>query len=298
MNSCSSIGEPDPPKNYDSAMEVILNFFVTSFIVATLLIVPASLKWEFNLSIVLPYAAIVAVFAALFILLIDHQVYKLNLLTILNIEVFLIASISIATLLWRFYRDPERSSYFSNNTICSPADGKIIYVKYVNNSANPEAVKNSKKYSLKELTHIDSLSEGVFHIGIMMSFLDVHVNRAPISGKVEFLKHIKGTFKSLKKYDSIFENERAVMIIKGHNIKIGIVQIASRLVRMIVPYVNVGDVVNCGDKIGKIRFGSQVDILIPNKNGLNIKVEKNDYVKAGLTPIATIKNEVEVTDEV
>jgi phosphatidylserine decarboxylase len=88
--------------------------------------------------------------------------------------------------------------------------------------------------------------------------------------------------------DSLLENERIFSIIRGPDIRVGIVQIASRVVRRIVPFVKEGDIVCQGDRIGVIRFGSQVDVLIPNGQGVSVLVERGDYVKAGLSVLARL----------
>ncbi len=86
---------------------------------------------------------------------------------------------------------------------------------------------------------------------------------------------------------SLLENERVFTIIENDEIKVGIVQIASRLVRRIIPYVKEGDNVQSGQRIGFIRFGSQVDVLIAAKDRISIEIKPDDDVKAGISVIAT-----------
>jgi phosphatidylserine decarboxylase len=121
-----------------------------------------------------------------------------------------------------------------------------------------------------------------------MNFLDVHVNRAPIEGKIIFLKHIKGLFISLRKKEAIIKNERVLTVINNDSMMIGIVQIASRLVRKIVPYIKEGTFIQKGERIGLIRFGSQVDVIIPDLKNIQIKVIPKDKVKAGISIIASL----------
>ena len=120
-----------------------------------------------------------------------------------------------------------------------------------------------------------------------MNYLNVHVNRAPIGGRVCLLKHIKGLFISLKKKEAVIQNERVITIIENGDIKVGIVQIASRLVRKIIPYLKQGDQVTMGQRIGVIRFGSQVDLVLPDLPFLKIEVNPKDKVTAGISIIAT-----------
>jgi len=91
--------------------------------------------------------------------------------------------------------------------------------------------------------------------------------------------------------DSLLENERVFSIIRGSETRIGMVQIASRVVRRIVPYIKEGDAVLQGDRIGMIRFGSQVDLLIPSRPDLFIFAKVGDYVKAGISVIARFENQ-------
>ena len=131
--------------------------------------------------------------------------------------------------------------------------------------------------------------EGIL-IGIAMNFLDVHVNRSPIGGRVSLLKHIKGLFISLKKKEAVIQNERVLTIIDNRSIKIGIVQIASRLVRKITPYIKEGQEVRKGQRIGMIRFGSQVDLCLPDLPSLRLNVSPGDKVKAGVSVVATFES--------
>ncbi|MCI0563897.1 MAG: phosphatidylserine decarboxylase, partial [Nitrososphaera sp.] len=94
-------------------------------------------------------------------------------------------------------------------------------------------------------------------------------------------------FKSLKHLTSLLVNERVFTQINSEDIKVGIVQIASRLVRRIECYLDENDCVNRGQRIGLIKFGSQVDLLIAHKDSLVINVKVGDQVKAGLSIIGS-----------
>jgi phosphatidylserine decarboxylase len=122
-----------------------------------------------------------------------------------------------------------------------------------------------------------------------MSFLDVHVNRAPLEGTVCFHKKINGLFLSLKNKEALLQNERALTVIESSGYRVGVVQIASRLVRNIVNYIEHGQEVVAGQRIGMIRFGSQVDIVLPDHPFLEIHVIQGQRVKAGLSVLADMQ---------
>ena len=92
----------------------------------------------------------------------------------------------------------------------------------------------------------------------------------------------------MKKEDTPYKNERVIEIIENDKCKIGLIQIASRLVRRIVAYVGEGDELNLGQKIGMIKFGSQVDIVLPKSEDLRIKVRVGQQVYGGTSIIAEI----------
>jgi phosphatidylserine decarboxylase len=194
--------------------------------------------------------------------------------------------ISIAGLLICFFRDPERNPPKDRNSILSPADGEIVYIKKINKDEFPFAIKKRNHIPLSELTRNDFISCGGYQVGIGMNFLNVHVNRSPITGQVMQLNKIRGKFESLRKIKSLLENERVSTVIQGDKMSVCVVQIASRLVRRIISYIDTGHLVKSGQRIGMICFGSQVDVLIPNGKDLKILVKEKDEVKAGLSIIA------------
>ena len=100
------------------------------------------------------------------------------------------------------------------------------------------------------------------------------------------LEHIPGAFYSLKREDAPYRNERLIEIIENDRFRIGLIQIASRRVRRIVAYVREGDELDLGQRIGMIKFGSQVDIVLPTLEDLKVKVGVADHVYAGISVIA------------
>lgn len=192
-----------------------------------------------------------------------------------------------------FYRDPERPIPMEQNVIVSPADGKIIYIKKIEAGEVPLADKKGSRIHLSELTGTPLLSQGSFLIGICMNFLDVHINRAPIAGNVTKVVHIPGQFMSLRHPEGVIKNERQTVVFEEEKISVGIVQIASRLVRRIVSFVHVDEKVELGQRIGAIRFGSQVDVILPQSPSVIIKVKVGDVVRAGVTPLGYVNLEEE-----
>ena len=91
----------------------------------------------------------------------------------------------------------------------------------------------------------------------------------------------------------VFENERATLLIDRGDVTIGVVQIASRLVRRIVSYVSEGEEVELGTRIGAIRFGSQVDVVLPRRDNLQVTVRPGDRVRAGESTVAVLPRQAE-----
>jgi len=188
----------------------------------------------------------------------------------------------------RFWRVPRRKITAAPGQIVSPADGRVIYIRKITRGEIPISVKGRIASGLEELTKTEILNDGGWHIGINMTPFDVHKNCAPISGEIILNRHFSGKFLSLKDEASRVENERNTYVLANDTVKVGIVQIASRLVRRIDSYVKEGDKVRQGDWLGMIRFGSQVDVIIPENYRVLIDVGRQIY--AAETIIA-VKNE-------
>lgn len=160
-----------------------------------------------------------------------------------------------------FFRDPKREFSGSENIILSPADGKIIKIK----------------------EHDSKLT-----ISIFMSVFNVHINRAPICGKIDESKHFQGNYIAAYKDKASEENERLKWLVKGEKEEVEFIQIAGLVARRIHPYKKEGDTVQRGEKVGLIAFGSRVDITF-NSFGKKILVKEGEKVKGGLTPLAEIE---------
>ncbi|AKB20179.1 Phosphatidylserine decarboxylase [Methanosarcina sp. WWM596] len=156
-----------------------------------------------------------------------------------------------------FFRDPERKVEISDTYMISPADGTVIDIR-------------DRK------------------ICIFMFLQNVHVNRAPISGRIKEITYKKGGYLPAFCKDSE-RNERNEFIIHSKYGDVEVTQIAGIIARRIVTYSSVNEVVEQGQRIGMIRFGSRVDVTIPHD--FDITVRKGERVLAGKTVIATIKND-------
>jgi phosphatidylserine decarboxylase len=153
----------------------------------------------------------------------------------------------------------------------------------------PLVTKHGRNYTLQELTKMPLESEEAVVIGIGMSFLDIHVNRAPIAGRVTLRRHFPGRFRSLRRLEAVFENERATTVIERAGLQVAVVQIASRLVRQVSVFVREGQEVTLGQRIGVIRLGSQVDVVLPAREELKVMVEPGERVRAGESIVAHVE---------
>jgi phosphatidylserine decarboxylase len=253
---------------------------LTALSITPLIIGPLAWKWQLGVRRCIIFAAvctcsfgaIAAIFVPRMQLGQSTQVIAIVTMTLLS---------CLAVLLFRFYRDPERSVPQVECAILSPADGQVIYVRRSQRSLLPVSTKQGRQYTLHELTRTSLEHEDVIVVGIAMNYLDVHVNRSPISGTIGLCRHFPGQFGSLRDPAMVFENERATTVVRSGGLEIAVVQIASRLVRQIVSYVNPGQVVRAGERIGAIRLGSQVDLVIPALPDLILQIKVGDKVVAG-----------------
>lgn len=194
--------------------------------------------------------------------------------------------LGLALVMWRFWRDPQRVPPRSRGVVLSPADGQVLYVREADESAVPLVTKGRRGYRLGELTGTRLVSEPAHVVGIEMTFLDVHVNRCPVSGRVRQTEHIGGSFLSLRREEAPFVNERLTTVIENETLTVAVVQIASRLVRRIESYLAPGMAVAAGQRLGVIRLGSLVAVVIPKREGVIITVRPGDRVTAGVSILA------------
>jgi len=165
-----------------------------------------------------------------------------------------------------FFRDPERKFPDELNAIISPADGKVVTIDETDAPDN----------SLKKMKRV----------GIFMSIFDVHVNRSPYSGTINFIKYNKGKFLNALNDKSSDQNENNIIGINIGKETLFVKQIAGIIARRIVCRVKVNDKIQKGARLGMIKFGSRVEVYIPINS--NVVVNLGDKVKAGETIIGNL----------
>lgn len=211
-------------------------------------------------------------------------------------------------LYWRYYfffRDPERSVPGDEESIVSPADGTLIYVKEIRDDRSLFSTKLKRNISLQEFCANQDFKPPCYLIGIFMHPTSVHVNRAPIEGRIEKMDYMPGKnlpmtltwwrvnlkLRPYEKYAGhLFSNERNIMAIAG-KIRLAVIQIADIYVNKIECWVKEQEPVAKGERIGMIKLGSQVDVLLPKIAGISINVAVGQKVKAGETVLAYYKPE-------
>jgi len=203
------------------------------------------------------YSTIGVVFIVIFVLIVISILVNNNFVRI----PLLLLSFCLIVFTLNFFRDPERTVPTKSNIVVSPADGRVLFVKEVSD----DKFINSKAKL----------------VSIFMSPLNVHVNRIPITGKVEHLKYIKGDYLAAFEDKASERNERNEIGITNPAGKVLLIQIAGFVARRIVSDLKLGDSVNIGNRFGMIKFGSRVDIIVPVE--WQVKVKKNDNVTAGET---------------
>lgn len=253
---------------------------------ALAVLMPLALKWQLPLGLVGAWAVLLgAASGALWQALLGGPSLAWGLAHLATVLVLSGAGAAFA-----FFRDPERSAPNDPGALVSPADGRVIYIRPVVRGEVPPVEKHGRALRLEELASIDVCDEG-YLVGISMHLLNVHVNRAPIEGSAVSLIHTPGRFLSLKREEAMTANERMTTVLERGEVRIAVVQIASRLVRRIVTYIEDGQHVDVGQRIGMIRFGSQVDVVIPRLEGVTLSVEVGQRVRAGVSVLGTLPEE-------
>ena len=170
--------------------------------------------------------------------------------------------------LW-FFRDPERKVPREEGSIVSPADGLVTDAEWIETSTGSR-----------------------LRLSIFLSVFDVHVNRSPVSGVVRSCELRKGKFVNAMNPQSVVENEQTLIVIDAGGYEVSFKQIAGLLARRIVCRLHVGQQIERGQRIGLIKFGSRVDVLLPAEADLRVKT--GSRVKCGssvlaVMPVRTIK---------
>ena len=169
--------------------------------------------------------------------------------------------------LW-FFRDPERRIPSGAGQIVSPADGLVTDAEW-----------------------IETTSGSRLRLSIFLNVFDVHVNRAPVGGTVKLVELRRGQFLNAMKAESVLNNEQTLIVIDAGGYEVSFKQIAGLLARRIVCDVKAGDRVERGQRVGLIKFGSRVDVLLPAE--AQLKVKTGSRVRGGSSVLAEITEPVD-----
>jgi phosphatidylserine decarboxylase len=170
----------------------------------------------------------------------------------------------ILVLFLYFFRDPERKIPSGEGLILAPADGKVVRISFLGEEGGEEGIL----------------------VSTFLSLLDVHVNRSPMSGIVSGVTYKKGSFRLAFLDEASQENEQNVISFAHGKDRIILKQIAGLIARRVVCWVKPNQEVEAGQRIGFIKFGSRVDLILPP--GSQIEVRKGDKVKGGLSIIGRL----------
>jgi len=189
---------------------------------------------------------------------------------------WVVFGISLIALLFiiSFFRSPKRNFIVAHHQVICPADGKVVVIE---ETIEPEYFKDKR-----------------LQVSIFMSPANVHINRIPMSGKIEYSQYHKGKYLVAWNPKSSTENERHSVVIRSDSAIILVKQIAGAMAKRIVNYLKVGEYVSQGNEMGFIKFGSRVDVLLPVGTELNVAL--NQKVKGGITVLATIDTLVPVDE--
>jgi phosphatidylserine decarboxylase len=266
-------------------METLL-IVLTTIVFSTVLFIFWVAKGGFNRKCLYTDNVILIISASIVNVLILKRFY-LPLWVLVIICGFNIGILFTLLFLYKFYRNPVRKITGGQNDILSPADGRIIYIKELEVNQIPVTVKRMRIANVNEITKTDILEHPCYLIGIAMTLFDVHYNRVPLDGNVLLVRHTPGTSIGLNTPESTVNNERMTTVFeRGDGIKFGVVQIAARGVSRCIVSVKEGDKVARGQIFGKIRWGSQSDLIIPRD--CTIYVREGDQVYAGTSVIGRL----------
>ena len=177
-----------------------------------------------------------------------------------------IFSIIICVFIISFFRNPKRYIPLGDDAIICPADGKVVVIENV-----------------METEYFNEMRK---QVSVFMSPANVHVNRSPIDGEIKYFKYHPGKYLVAWHPKSSTDNERTSMVIENESFSVLVRQIAGKLARRIVYYIEEGDEIERGEEFGFIKFGSRIDLFLPLDT--IISVELNQKVRGGETVIGTI----------
>lgn len=178
----------------------------------------------------------------------------------LHWQVAAICLLAITLFIVFFFRNPRRSTPADERAVIAPADGVVVYL----GDAHEDHIGDCLK------------------ISIFMSVFNVHINRAPLTGRVVDTFYVSGKFLDVRDERATFENERSGIVLETvEQARIVVVQVAGLIARRIVCYLRIGDTIERGQRYGLIRFGSRLDVYLPL--GTELKVKMGDKTASGET---------------
>src|ERR1035437_516885 len=201
----------------------------------------------------------------------DGYIYGLSLLAVSAVLVWAtggnwawsIAPLLLAAFFLWFFRDPQRTVPADPGLIVSPGDGLVTETVAI---ATPDGPRQ--------------------RISIFLSVFDVHVNRSPIGGVLSSVRYQKGKYLNAMNPASADRNEQNIAAVRGEGIEVTFKQIAGLLARRIVFNPKEGDALERGQRVGLIKFGSRVDVVLPAEAVLRVKV--GERVKGGASVLADV----------
>jgi len=207
----------------------------------------------------------------------DGIYYALGMLLVAAVLGWLTQSIFLASIpillaaffLW-FFRDPERAVPQEAGAVVSPGDGKVTDV-------SPVTVGDDR----------------LTRLSIFLNVFNVHVNRSPITGVIRDVRYQRGQYLNAMNQASAELNEQNIVTVEGDGQTVVFKQIAGLLARRIVFNPKVGDRLERGQRVGLIKFGSRVDVLLDASARINVKV--GDHVKGGATVLAYLQPQAALT---
>jgi len=188
-----------------------------------------------------------------------------------------LALAAAALWLWliAFFRDPERNCPQEDNALLSPADGTVVDVEVV----DPPA---------------DYLDGPALRVGVFMSIFNVHVNRSPTAGTVRFRRYVPGTFWDARDARAATQNEHNLLgLERADGRRVMVNQIAGAVARRIVCEAQPGDSLGTGQRFGMVKFGSRLELFVPQSDKVTVQVATGDKVKAGRDVLAVYEPAVD-----
>lgn len=160
-----------------------------------------------------------------------------------------------------FFRDPDRTIPAGGHQLVAPADGTVMDIEEVH-----------------EESYFDA---PCLRIGIFLSVVNVHVNRASLTGTISYQEYQEGNFFNASTRKAIEENESNFIVVESQEVTVGIKQISGAIARRIVSTVKEGETVEKGERIGMIKFGSRTELYVPCQCDPKVKVEEGASVRGG-----------------